>query len=368
MKRAILICLIVCFLTPIAFAQGQADAKPAPCKAYFTVLETDEVTVGLPMLGLNKPQLSWYKKHGNEGKFTAICYWDLTAGSGSQLSLAEFVSKEKSGAIQEPDATFYVITWGESLITQPYVGSRRTETVTEDNSNNTSRTITVPVTETYAGTKRYYMAEGILQRWDQKTQSLIPVLPIHNHNRTVFTSASTSLLKSGLAAIKIAEERETTESARTFEYAIQLGTKAAKFFADVAAFDEKLVTVADTDTLKHTLKQRATVWRDQADDLSKTTSDTAKYVGGATADDLTRKHNIEQIEKWRDDTLTRGCPLLEDQRNINRSWDALRAKLPPDVIQALDAEEADEAALEADCSSELAIGLLKQHAQKPPAN
>jgi hypothetical protein len=39
-----------------------------PCRAYFTVLEADEVTVGIPMLGLNKPQLGWYKKHGEKGK------------------------------------------------------------------------------------------------------------------------------------------------------------------------------------------------------------------------------------------------------------------------------------------------------------
>jgi hypothetical protein len=218
MMRVILTSVIVCLTSLTASAQGQAEAKPAPCKAYFTVLETDEVTVGLPMLGLNKPQLNWYKKHGNEAKFAGICYWDLTGGNKTQLSLAEFISKEKSGAVQAPaDAPFYVITWGESLVTKPYVGSYETQeqrqvTVTDQNGNTSTGTATTPVTHTYSGTKRYYVADGILQRWDEKTQNLIPVLPIHNHNRTVFTSASTSLLKSGLEALKKAEEREATEA------------------------------------------------------------------------------------------------------------------------------------------------------------
>ena len=71
--------------------------------------------------------------------------------------------------------------------------------------------MTGPVTHSYSGTKHYYVAQGILQRWDVKTQKLIPVLPLHNHNRTVFTSASTSLLKDGLEAVKQAEERQAPQ-------------------------------------------------------------------------------------------------------------------------------------------------------------
>lgn len=195
-------------LALISPACAQSKSQPAtPCRAYFTVLETDEVTVGLPMLGLNKPQLSWYEKHGDKGKSAGICYLDLTAGNKSQLSLAEFVSQEKSGALKEPDAPLYVITWGEALVTKPYVGTYQTQeqsqvNVTDQNGNTSSGTVTTPVTHTYSGTKRYYVADGVLQRWDVNTQSLIPVLPMHNHNRTIFTSASTSLLKDGLEAIR----------------------------------------------------------------------------------------------------------------------------------------------------------------------
>jgi len=194
-------------------AQTSPNSSPPPtCKAYFTVLETDEVTVGLPMLGLNAPQLSWYSKHGNTGKLAGICYWDLT-GNRSQLSLAEFISREKSGSLQEPDAPLYIITWGESLVSQPYSHTYQTQetsqvNVTDQNGNTSSGTVTVPVTHTHSGTKRYYVAAGTLQRWDKKTQAFIPVGPLHNHNRTVFTSASTSLLKDGLDAVRKAEESQ----------------------------------------------------------------------------------------------------------------------------------------------------------------
>jgi hypothetical protein len=135
---------------------------------------------------------------------------DLNSGGRSQISLAEFLNQEKSGSIKLPDAPLYVITWGESLVSQPYSGSYQTQeqgtvNVTDQNGNTSSGNVTVPVTHTYSGTKRYYVAEGIHQRWDSKTQKFVPVSPLHNHNRTIFTSASTSLLKDGLAAVDKAE-------------------------------------------------------------------------------------------------------------------------------------------------------------------
>jgi len=72
------------------------------------------------MLGLNKPQLSWFKKHREDKRYAGICYWDLGEGDKSQVSLAEFLSQEKVGAIGFPNAPVYIITWGESLVIQPY--------------------------------------------------------------------------------------------------------------------------------------------------------------------------------------------------------------------------------------------------------
>jgi hypothetical protein len=145
---------------------------------------------------------------------------------------------------------------------------------------------------------------------------------------------------------------DATECARTFEYAIQLGTRTAKFFADMGALDEKLGAL---DSSSATLKDKALEWRRLADDLAKANSETADYFDHATADDLLRKKNVDQIEKYRDDTLSRGCSTLENFGSIHfrdAAW-------PPDVAQALAAAEADEAALSADCSSEQAKNLLK---------
>jgi hypothetical protein len=214
MKKAFVIWSLVLIPPVILFAQekGAITANHGPCKAYFTVLEADEVTVGLPMLGLNKPQLSWFKKHGEDGRYSGICYWYLE-GDKSQVSLAEFLNQEKVGATRLPSAPLYIITWGESLVTQTYSDSyqaheQSTVKVTDENGNTSSGTITVPVTRSYSGTKRYYVATGILQRWDSTTQEIVPVAPLHNHNRTIFTSASTSLLKDGLEAVMKAEARQ----------------------------------------------------------------------------------------------------------------------------------------------------------------
>jgi len=198
-------------MNPSAFAQSQP--KPtAPCKVYFTVLETDEVTVGLPMLGLNKPQRDWYKKHGNRGEFAGICYWSET-DDGSQVSLAKFVNDEKSKRIEMPDAPLYLVSYGESLVSEKYQGTYQTQeqsqvSVTDESGNVSSATVTTPVTHSYSGTKRYYNAGGTLSVWDANTEKYIPIAPLHNHNRTVLTSASTSLLKDGLSAI----ERATVKS------------------------------------------------------------------------------------------------------------------------------------------------------------
>jgi hypothetical protein len=181
------------------------------CTAYFTILETDEVTVGLSMLGLNKSQSDWYNKHGKQGEFTGLCYWDET-GNQSQVSLEKFTSDRKSGKIEMPSGPVYMISWGESLKSQSYQGSYQTQeqgtvTVTDEKGNSSNGTVTTPVTHSYSGTKHYYMADGVVSLWDSGSEKFIPVFPVHNHNRTVLTSASTSMLKDALEAIKNAEKK-----------------------------------------------------------------------------------------------------------------------------------------------------------------
>jgi hypothetical protein len=170
---------------------------------YFQVAEHDEVTVGLTMAGLNKPQNSWYQKDGDRDKFAGICY----------------VSKSSEAPA---DAALYAIVWGEHLMSRPYSYTyQTTETVNgnvsgtvTDNEGNTAQvygntSTEVPVQHTESGVSSFYVADGWLAVWNRTadgpsgkgTGNFEPIAPLHNHNRTKFTSASTSLLKDAMEQI-----------------------------------------------------------------------------------------------------------------------------------------------------------------------
>ena len=159
---------------------------------------------------------------------------------------------------------------------------------------------------------------------------------------------------------------EATESARTLEYTIQFETRAAKYFTDAAALDEKLATVWPSSA--ESWKTNAIKDREFAEQLSKSKSEMTKFLGHATVDALLSKHSSEEVRKYRDEILAYTCSIVATQRKIDRLVDSARADLSPEFIQTLNAESADAAALSPDCSSELAIGLLKKQAGKPPSN
>jgi hypothetical protein len=197
-----------------AFPTGAKPKPSIPCKAYVIVVEHDEITVGLTMVGLNKPQSNWFKKHGNEGKYAGVC--PLNPPGNSQEAVEALPSHPPNRI--DPALPVYTIIWGEHLVSQPYTYSYTTQeqstgsvsgTVT-DNSGNSANvegttTTTVPVEHQGSGVKRYYLADGFLAFWDSSAQqgkgAFVPIQPLHNHNRTVFTSASTSLLKDGVEEI-----------------------------------------------------------------------------------------------------------------------------------------------------------------------
>jgi hypothetical protein len=194
---------------------GGAAPKPSvPCKAYVIVIEQDELTVGLTMVGLNKPQLSWYKKHGDKGKYAGIC--PLNPAGDTQEAIEALPSQPPNR--MNPALPVYAIVWGEHLVSQPYTYTYTTHeqangtvsgTATDNNGNTTevqgSTTTTVPVEHQTSGVKHYFVADGFLAVWNPSSNkgkgSFVPARPLHNHNRTIFTSASTSLLKDGLEQI-----------------------------------------------------------------------------------------------------------------------------------------------------------------------
>lgn len=201
---------IICLIAMLSIS-APIFAKPKPpaqCAVYFTVAEHDEITVGLTLNGLNKPQTNWYKNHGDRDKSAGICY----------------VAK----ASDAPDnAPVYLVIWGEHIEGRPYTYTyTTTQTVTSnsngtvtDNEGNTANisgtsTTEVPVQHTQSGVSRFYVADGWLTIWDStakgpdgKTKgNFVPVGALHNHNRTKFTSASTSLLKDAMEQIRDREK------------------------------------------------------------------------------------------------------------------------------------------------------------------
>jgi PDZ domain/PEGA domain len=193
-------------LATLLLAVGKigASEQPAPCVVYFSVLENDEVKVYRSVLKMNEPQSSWYEKYGNRDKYAGICYVE-------------------NGAHAPADEPLYAIVWGEHLVSEPYTYSYEAtarvngdvNSTLADQIGNTSTvsgttSASVPVNQSNSGTKESYVVDGWLAVWNPQTSegkgSFVPIAPLHNHNRTDLTSASTSLLKEAMEQISQREK------------------------------------------------------------------------------------------------------------------------------------------------------------------
>ncbi len=199
-----------------ALPSGAKPKPSTPCKAYVIVVEHDEVTVGLTMVGLNKPQTNWYKKN-MKGKYAGVC----PLNPPGQEAVDGLPSAPPNRV--DPALPVYAIVWGEHLVSQPYTYSYTTQeqssgrvsgTITDNGGNSAdvqgTTTTTTPVEHESSGVKNYYVADGFLELWNSSAKAgdgaFVPIRPLHNHNRTIFTSASTSLLKDGLEQIAEREQ------------------------------------------------------------------------------------------------------------------------------------------------------------------
>ena len=170
MKRFAIALLFPLCVCP-AFAKKHQPTNPQAdtCKTYFMVVENDGMTSGMPMVGLNEPQRSWYKKEG--GKYPELCLVNGNA-SGKPVSTDDVDQSYMDGIVG--DSPFYAIVWEEHQVVVP------------DNK----------------GGHYAWSANGRLMRWDATKKDLVNVTPIHNTNHTIFSSSSTSLLKDGLKEIQ----------------------------------------------------------------------------------------------------------------------------------------------------------------------
>jgi hypothetical protein len=165
----------------LVVGEVNANEKPASCVVYFSVLENDVVPAHLSIPKMNKPQSSWYERHGDRDKYAGICYVESQAGAPTGVPL-------------------YAVVWGEHSASEPYIFSSGTE---ESGSK------AGPHDNASSATKKDYVADGWLAVWDPKTKngkgSFVAVGPLQIENHTSLNTASTSLL---MAAMEQISQRE----------------------------------------------------------------------------------------------------------------------------------------------------------------
>jgi len=165
------LCLLVAVLSlPLA---GWAKKKPdTKCDSYFAMVEQDSFTENLAMEGLNKSQLKWYDKHRADSDYAGVCF--LFPNNTGQRVPAQSLKDSK---MPEPDAgkTVYVVGWH---LTQEFV---------PDNN----------------GGHYVYDATGVLSRLgNDPNGNLIPIGPVRDTSKTIFSDPTISLLKAVIKQIK----------------------------------------------------------------------------------------------------------------------------------------------------------------------
>ena len=169
-KSALLICATALGAVPCVAARPKQSNI---CKVYFTVVEHDEQTSNLNMVGLTAPQKSWWEKHGPKDS-PGLCFISGNA-SGERVTTesADETYIEKTVG----SAPLYSISWEEHRLFVP-----------DDNGGH------------YA-----WSAQGIISIYDATADNgkgdLVAVAPVHNTNRTILSSSGASLLKDAIGEI-----------------------------------------------------------------------------------------------------------------------------------------------------------------------
>ena len=167
---ALAICAGILFVPPVSFAKNNPQQE---CKVYFTIVEHDEETSNLNMVGLNHSQQEWFEKN-REKEAPGIC---LVNGDATGMRVTLESSDEKYAEQIVGTKPFYSIAWEEHQIYVPVGNSGH-----------------------YA-----YIATGILSIWTPSANKgdgdFVTLSPVHSTNRTIFSSSSVSLLKDALKYI-----------------------------------------------------------------------------------------------------------------------------------------------------------------------
>jgi PDZ domain/PEGA domain len=170
----------------------EANEKPAPCVVYFSVLENDVAPAHLSISKMNKPQSTWYEKHGDREKYAGICYTENASGGSA-------------------DTPLYGIVWGQHATTEPYVFSYNTTAHSRGDADPPGS----------ASAKKDYVADGWLAIWDPKADqgkgSFVCVAPLEIQNHTDLNAASMALLVSAMEQISQRENEKLAAAANERE-------------------------------------------------------------------------------------------------------------------------------------------------------
>ena len=167
---ALAICAGILLGPQAAFAKNKPQQN---CKVYFTVVEHDEETSNLNMVGLNRSQQEWYDKHGAK-EAPGFCLVNGNA-RGTRVTAENIDEQYVEGVVGTKP--YYSIAWEEHQVFVP-----------DDQGGH------------YA-----YRSTGILSVWNPSAKGgagdLVSLSPVHNTNRTILSSSSVSLLKNALKEI-----------------------------------------------------------------------------------------------------------------------------------------------------------------------
>jgi hypothetical protein len=156
-------------LTIPAFA-GKKTTKN--CSSYFAMVEQDDFTEKLAMAGFTNGQNKWYEKHSDDKEYGGVCVL-LPNTTGQRVPAASL--KDANMPEPEPGKPVFVVAWH---LTQGFV---------PDNN----------------GGHYAYYASGVLSRLGTDPQgNLIPIGPVHDTSRTIFSDPAISLLKAVIKQIK----------------------------------------------------------------------------------------------------------------------------------------------------------------------
>jgi hypothetical protein len=173
MKKVAAVILLLVGLAGVLIGKPKDQA---PCKVFFVMVEQDELTVNLKMVGLNKQQSNWYKKDGNQKEYAGVCIVHANE-SGAQVALEsgseEYINRTVG------DSPLYLVAWEEHKVFVP---------------------------DTRGG-HYAYSASGTLSKWRSDNikpdgGNFVPLGPVHQTNRTILSSSSVSLLKYAIKEIR----------------------------------------------------------------------------------------------------------------------------------------------------------------------